>query len=80
MTRKLAFAFAAILSMSGAALAYDWTAPDADQPNVPTVGEHTSMNAPAASFTFSIKKPVGSIYDMTDQNGSIDGKPDFESD
>lgn len=80
MTRKLAFAFAAILSTSSAALAYDWTAPDGDQPNLPTVGEQSSMNTPAAGFTFNIKRPAGSTYDMADQNGSIDGKPDFESD
>ena len=81
MTRKIALAFAAILATSSVSLAYDWTAPDADQPNVPTVGEQASMTAPAKIFNLG-GAPVAttSIYDMSDQNGTIDGKPDFESD
>ena len=80
MTRKFAFAVAALLATSSASLAYDWTAPDGDQPNVPTVGEQSPMQAPAKIFGFGAKVSTGSIYDMTDQNGTIDGKPDFESD
>ena len=80
MSRISTLAFAAILAPSGASFAYDWTAPDGDEPNVPTVGEQSPMQAPAKIFGFGAKVSTGSIYDMADQNGTIDGKPDFESD
>ena len=79
MTRSIALAFATVLMTSGASFAFDWTAPDADQPNLPVVSGEASMQAPAATFGITAPREQMNIYGP-DQDATIDGQPDFESD